>query len=174
MGKFEEALEKYAKYVIQQSRSNLTKAKKGGGKLYNSLGYKIEAPRVKFLSEDYGIFVDQGVRGDNPVKISPNAKIRGQQAPDSKFRFGSGKSPKTFKQFVNKMSIWAKAKNVRFRDAKGRFKKGNYKSMGYVIASNIYNRGIRPTMFFTKPFDRGLEIYGDEIVEAYLEDNLRT
>ena len=174
MGKFEEALEKYAKYVIQQSRSNLTKANKGGGKLYNSLQYQIDAPKVKFLSEDYGIFVDQGVRGDNPAKVSPNAKIRGQQAPNSKFRFGSGKSPKTFKQFVNKMSIWAKAKNVRFRDAKGRFKKGNYKSLGYVIASNIYNRGIRPTMFFTKPFDRGLELYGDEIVAAYLEDNLKT
>ena len=56
----------------------------------------------------------------------------------------------------------------------GRFVRGNYKSMGYVIASNIYNRGIRPTMFFTKPFERGLELYGDEIVEAYLEDNLRT
>lgn len=174
MGKFEEALEKYAKYVIQQSRSNLTKANKGGGKLYNSLQYQIDAPKVKFLSEDYGIFVDQGVRGDNPAKVSPNAIIRGQQAPDSDFKFGSGKSPKTFKQFVNKMSIWAKAKNVRFRDAKGRFKKGNYKSLGYVIASNIYNRGIRPTMFFTKPFDRGLELYGDEIVAAYLEDNLKT
>ena len=174
MGKFEEALEKYAKYVIQQSRTNLTKAKKGGGKLYNSLEYQIDAPRVKFLSEDYGVFVDQGVRGKNPAKVSPNARIKGQQAPNSKFRFGSGKSPKTFKQFVNKMSIWAKAKNIRFRDAKGRFKKGNYKSMGYVIASNIYNRGIRPTMFFTKPFERGLEIYGDEIVAAYLEDNLRT
>jgi len=174
MGKFEEALDKYAKYVIQQSRSNLTKAKKGGGKLYNSLQYQIDAPRVKFLSEDYGVFVDQGVRGDNPAKVSPNARIRGQQAPNSKFRFGSGKSPKTFKQFVNKMSIWAKAKNLRFRDDKGRFTRGNYRSMGYVIASNIYNRGIRPTMYFTKPFERGLELYGDEIVEAYLEDNLRT
>ena len=174
MGKFEEALEKYAKYVIQQSRSNLTKAKKGGGKLYNSLQYQIDSPRVKFLSEDYGVFVDQGVRGDNPAKVSPNARIRGQQAPNSKFRFGSGKSPKTFKQFVNKMSIWAKAKNLRFRDDKGRFTRGNYRSMGYVIASNIYNRGIRPTMYFTKPFERGIELYGDEIVEAYLEDNLRT
>ena len=174
MGKFEEALEKYAKYVIQQSRTNLTKAKKGGGKLYNSLEYQIDAPRVKFLSEDYGIFVDQGVMGNDPSKVSPNAKIKGQQAPDSKYRFGSGKSPKTFKDFVNKMSIWAQAKNVRFRDQKGRFAKGNYKSLGYVIASNIYNRGIRPTMFFTKPFERGVELYGDDIVAAYIEDNFET
>ena len=100
MGKFEEALEKYAKYVIQQSRSNLTKAKKGGGKLYHSLEYQIDAPRVKILSEDYGVFVDQGVMGNDPSKVSPNAKIRGQQAPDSDFKFGSGKSPKTFKHFV--------------------------------------------------------------------------
>ena len=40
MGKFEEALEKYAKYVIQQSRSNLTKkGDSASGALYKSLGY---------------------------------------------------------------------------------------------------------------------------------------
>ena len=36
-----DALEQYAKYVIQQARTNLTKDKKGGGNLYNSLSYDI-------------------------------------------------------------------------------------------------------------------------------------
>ena len=36
-------LNKFAKYVIQQSRSNLTKSDKNVSKdLYNSLGYKLE------------------------------------------------------------------------------------------------------------------------------------
>ena len=35
-------LNKFAKYVIQQSRSNLTKGKKNASKeLYNSLGYEV-------------------------------------------------------------------------------------------------------------------------------------
>jgi len=33
------ALEKYGKYVVHQSKSNVTKDKKGGGDLYNSISY---------------------------------------------------------------------------------------------------------------------------------------
>ena len=44
MGKFEQALEKYAKYVIQQSRSNLSRKKhNASGNLYKSLSNKIQA-----------------------------------------------------------------------------------------------------------------------------------
>ena len=65
MSEFEKALEKYAKYVIQQSRSNLTrKGNKSSGKLYQSLGYKIQGSKVKFESEEYGVYQDQGVKGD--------------------------------------------------------------------------------------------------------------
>ena len=60
-----DALEQYAKYVIQQARTNLTKDKKGGGNLYNSLNYDIlestDQFLVDFLMEDYGMFVDKGV-----------------------------------------------------------------------------------------------------------------
>jgi hypothetical protein len=173
MGKFEEALEKYAKYVIQQARTNLTKDKKGKGKLYNSLSYKIEKGKVSFLAENYGVFVDQGVKGKNPSKVSPNAKITGQQAPNSEYKFGSRKFSGTFKKFVAEMSKWAQKKNIRFRDAKGKFAKGNYQSLGYVIASNIYNRGLRPTMFFTKPFEKAFPKFEDEIMEGFLDDNLK-
>ena len=31
----DDVLNKYAKYVVQQAKSNLTKDKKGGGALYN-------------------------------------------------------------------------------------------------------------------------------------------
>ena len=52
MSEFKKALEKYAKYVIQQSRSNLTKKKNNASKqLYNSLEYKIKGDKISFLSE---------------------------------------------------------------------------------------------------------------------------
>ena len=42
----DEVVNKYAKYVVQQSKSNLTKDKKGGGDLYNScLLYTSPSPR---------------------------------------------------------------------------------------------------------------------------------
>ena len=73
------------------------------------------------------------------------------------------------------MTKFAKQKNIRFRDKDtGKFTKGGFKSMGYIIAKNIYSRGIRPTMFFTKPFERGLELYGDDIVAGYITDKFKT
>ena len=173
MNKFNQALEKYAKYVIQQARSNLSKDGKGKGSLYKSLSYRIKGSKISFLAENYGVFVDQGVKGNDPSRVSPNAKIKGQQAPNSKYRFGSGKSNRTFQEFVNAMSKWAKQKNIRFRDEKGKFKAGNYKSLGYVIASNIYNRGLKPTMFFTKPFEKGIDKFSDEMIQGLLDDNLK-
>ena len=61
-------LNKFAKYVIQQSRSNLTKRKKNASKeLYNSLGYKVsqsaQTTSLAFDMADYGKFQDKGVSG---------------------------------------------------------------------------------------------------------------
>ena len=69
-----EALNKFAKYVIQQARTNLTKGKKNYTKeLYNSLEYlpfiKGDEIGVKFFMEDYGRFQDRGVKGIKFYKI---------------------------------------------------------------------------------------------------------
>lgn len=175
-----EALNKFAKYVIQQSRTKLTKLEKGGGDLYNSLGFYVnkqaEGFELGFEMEDYGKFQDRGVKGADPSRLSPNAKITGQQAPNSPYRFGSGSKKGTFKEFVKRMSLWAKLKNIRFREHKivngkkvstGRYAKGGYDSIGYIIASNIYNRGIKASMFFTEPFNRAFKRLPDELIKAY-------
>ncbi len=170
-----EALNKFAKYVVQQSRSNLTKSDKNVSKeLYNSLGYDLNVSKnsfqLEFLMEDYGIFQDKGVKGKDPSKVSPNAKITGQQAPNSPYKFGSGNYSGQWSRFVGKLEIWAKKKNVRLRDEKGRFKKGNYKTIAQIIAGNIYNRGIRPSMFFTKPFEKAFKGLNEELIKAYALD----
>lgn len=157
MGKFEEALEKYAKYVIQQSRANLTrKGQKASGKLYQSLGYKIQGSKVKFESEEYGVYQDQGVRG---------AKSTYSESSKSPFRYSSKMPPSRV------FDKWTVKKGIAPRDEQGRFI--NRKSLNYLIARSIYKKGIRATMFFTKPFERGLDLYGDEIVAGYIEDNFK-
>ena len=176
----QQELNRFAKYVIQQSRTNLTKGNSPYGsyndtkKLYNSLDYDINVSpnsfSLSFLMEDYGIFKDKGVKGKDPSKVSPNAKIKGQQAPNSTYRFGSGSSSGKWGDFVGGIEKWAKRKNVRFRDEKGRFKKGNYKSLAYVIANNIYNRGIKPSLFFTKPFQKAFKNLDKDIIKAYQLD----
>jgi hypothetical protein len=72
-------LNRFAKYVISQSRANLTRAKKGGGSLYKSLDSNVKVSKnsfeLSFLMEDYGIFQDKGVKGKAPSKVSPTATI---------------------------------------------------------------------------------------------------
>ena len=176
----DKVLNQFAKYVIQQSRSNLAKDGKSGGELYNTIGGQVsktaEGFRLILEMEDYGKFQDKGVKGKDPSKVSPNAKITGQQAPNAPYRFGSGSQRGTFKSFVKRMSIFAKQKNIRFRQNKivngkkvstGKYAKGGFDSVGYIIASNIYNRGIKPSMFFTKPFEAAFKRLPQELLEAY-------
>ena len=49
----------------------------------------------------------------------------------------------------------------------------SYKSMSYLIARSIYTRGIKPTLFFTKPFESGVRRFGDNIVVAYGNEILK-
>jgi len=169
----EKELERFSDYVIQQARSRLARLGKNNGHLYKSLSADIDQEKdaflIEFLMEDYGLFVDKGVKGKNPSRISPNAKITGQQAANSPYRFGTGSKRGTFKKFSQKMAEFAKAKKIRFRDA-GKFAKGGYKSMGYVIASNIYNRGLKPSMFFSTPFERGQKRFSDKFLDAFVLD----
>jgi hypothetical protein len=167
-----EALNKFAKYVVQQSRSNLTKSGKNFSKeLYNSLDYDLTVSKNSFslslLMEDYGMFQDKGVKGKDPSKVSKNAKIKGQQAPNSPYKFGSGNYSGQWSSFVGKLEVWAKRKNIRLRDEKGRFKRGNYKTIAQVIAGNIYNRGIKPSMFFTTPFQKAFKDLPEELILSF-------
>ena len=64
----ERYLNSFGKYIVQQSKSNLTKQKKNVSRdLYNSIRYDIVYNKgnfsVDFYMLDYGTFVDKGVSG---------------------------------------------------------------------------------------------------------------
>jgi hypothetical protein len=171
-------LEKFRDYVISQAKSNLTRNKKKySGALYNSLkGVVKTMPNsisIEFSMEDYGVFQDEGVQGKDPNKVSPNAKITGQQAPNSRYKFGNGSAKGKWSLFKSNIEKWAKTKNVRFRDQKGKYTKGSYKGLAHVIASNIYARGLKPSMFFTKPFEDAYQRLPQELVEKYGLDAIK-
>lgn len=157
MSEFKKSLDKYAKYVIQQSRTNLTKGRINSSKdLYNSLSYRIQGTRINFLSENYGQFIDQGVRG---------AKHDYSESFNSPFKFRNRQPPS---QVFEK---WITQRGIKGRDKKtGRFITN--KSLSFLIARSIKNKGIRATMFFTKPFEAGIVRHSDEMIEGYLNDNL--
>ena len=159
----DEILNKYGKYVVQQSKSNLTKDKKGGGDLYNSVSYKIDKSQddflLDFLMEDYGAFVDRGVRGKTSTYPQTSAAL-------SKFQYGSGTGLKG--GLTKGINAWLKKKRFQFRDKKGRFM--SYDTMTYLIARSIYNKGLKANLFFTKPFEAGLKRLPDDLIKGFALD----
>ena len=153
-------LNDFAKYVIQQSRSNLTKSNKNSSKsLYNSLDSEIEVSansfRLSFLMEDYGKFIDKGVQGSNPSGIKKGV----QKAPNSEYRFKSKSIPtKVLDKWVIKKGIAPRNKSGKFLSREG---------LKFAIAKSIALQGIRPSLFFTRPFEAAFQNLPDELVQAY-------
>ena len=164
--KFEQlnlVMNEYAKYVIQQSKSNLTKDNKGGGALYNSLNYKViednQAMLVEFMMEDYGVYVDRGVKGVNST-YPETAKAK------SPFQYGSGTGIKG--GLTKGIDEWLKKKKLRWRDDLGRFM--TYKSMRYLIVKKIYFQGLKANTFFSRPFKAGVDKYELKLSKAFAAD----
>ena len=154
-------LNKFAKYVIQQSRTNLTKGKKNTSKeLYDSIGYTIEEVsqgfRLYFEMEDYGMFQDRGVKG-----VKGGKSLSGFSYKQSSNLIGLESATGTF-------SKWASAKRIQFRDKKGRFL--SYKQTGFALASIVKNYGIKPSLFFTKPFEKAFTNLPKELQEQFAKD----
>ena len=156
------ALDSFAKSVIKQAKGNLARHKKNrfitgnqSGELSNSLGYKSSGLNLQFYMADYGMFVDEGVKGK---------KSNYPENRNSRFSFNSKRPP------MQPLADWAKKKNIRLRDAKGKFKKGNYKTIGFILAKSIFEKGIKASFFFTKPFEQGFEKLPNELVDKFALD----
>jgi hypothetical protein len=39
--------------------------------------------------------------------------------------------------------------------------------MSYIISNSIFEKGIKPSLFFTKPFEKAFKNLPNELVEAY-------
>jgi hypothetical protein len=160
-------IKRFRDYVIQQSRSNLSKSGHNNTKgLYNSIDGEIVTEKgftiVGFKMDDYGMFVDKGVKG----KTSSN------RAPNSPFKFGTGSGKKG--GLTEGIDKWVKQKGIQFRQKEGKGVKGqflSYKQTSFLIRRAIWNKGIKPSLFFTKPFEAGYKKYIDvDLMKAFSQD----
>ena len=149
------ALNEFGKYVVQQSRSNLTKGKKNASKrLYDSIGYTIVNENgklsIEFEMEDYGEFQDKGVSGKKRKYDTPYS-YKDKMPPPSA------------------LDKWIVRKGLKgTRDEKGKFI--SRKSLQFMIARSIYNNGIKPSLFFTKPFEKAFERLPKELIDKFVLD----
>jgi len=145
------SLDTFGKRVQQQARANLTRNKMNASKgLYESTKYDLTvSPNSFVLSfdlENYWQFQDSGVTG-------------------TERKFNTPFSYKTKKPPAQIFEKWAKLKGIKPRNKQGKFT--TYKSFGFAVATAIFKRGIKPTKFFTKPFENEFKKLPEEVVEAF-------
>ena len=146
-----EALNKFAKGVVTQARSNLTRQKKNASKkLYDSIDYETQvypnSIRLAFFMEPYGLFQDQGVNGKK-IKHGSPFSYRDKMPPQSA------------------LDKWIVRRGLAPRDEKGRLLPR--KTIQWILSRSIYNKGIKPSKFFSKALDTKLKTLPNELFAPY-------
>jgi hypothetical protein len=165
-----EALQEFEQRVVQAAKDNLQRQNKNvSGKLDDSIKGEVKqmpnSIRVFFQMDNYGWFQDQGVRGVKSGKSLSNFSYKSKMPPSKVF------------------DKWTIRKGLAPRDKKGRLLKR--KSLNFLIARSVFHHGIKPSMFFTKPFNSAFEKLPNELIEKYgldmenllvsiIEENLKT
>ena len=148
----QQILDEFKANVISEAKRNLS-AQNTSGRLKDSLkGYVKESKnsiQVSFEMEDYGFYQDRGVKGKKGGKSLDGYKYTNKMPP-----------PKALDKWIVRKGF-----NKEIRDKKGRFIKR--KSLQFLIARSIYMKGIKPTLFFTKPFEKYYKNLPKELEEKY-------
>ena len=148
----QDLLNDFRSNVIREAKRNLTN-QNTSGRLSKSLKSYVKESKnsiqISFEMEDYGFFQDRGVQGTKSGKSLDGYKYTNKMPP-----------PKAFDKWIVKKGF-----KDTIRDKKGRFVKR--KGLAFIIARSIFEKGIKPTLFFTKPFEKFYKRLPDELVEKY-------
>jgi hypothetical protein len=149
-------LEKFKDYILKYGRRNLS-IKSASGKLQRSFDAQVKvmpnSMRVFFEMEEYGWYQDKGVSG---VKQKYNTPF----------------SYKTKMPPPSKLDKWIVRRGLAPRK-KGKFTGRSIKSVGFaksiqfLIARSIYMKGIKPSLWFTKPFEEAFKELPNKLIEKY-------
>jgi len=146
----QDLLNDFRSNVIREAKRNLT-SQNTSGRLSKSLKSYVKESKnsiqISFEMEDYGFYQDRGVQGTKGGKSLDGYKYTNKMPP-----------PKAFDK-------WNVKKGIAPRDKKGKFIKR--KSLNFLIARSIFEKGIKPTLFFTKPFEKYYKRLPQELVEKY-------
>ena len=156
----ETVLDNFLETVIEKSRANLSsKGISASGALGNSFkGFVKESPNsieATISAEDYLPFIDKGVEG---VKS-------GKSLGGFKFKSKGGKRGLKGMPPPSAFDKWNVIRGRAGRDEKGRFL--TRKQLNFRTAVGVFNYGIKPTSFFSDPFEEEFKKLPQELVEAY-------
>lgn len=155
----EEVLGDFAEYVISESKGNLvTMGKVASSSLLNSFEYGFTHDKkeisLEIFMDEHGAYVDKGVSG---IKKKYNTEF----SYKSKGGLKGMPPPSAFDK-------WNVIKGRGARDDKGRFL--SRKQLNFRTAVGVFMYGIKPTGFFTTPFEAAFQSLPNDISEAYGDD----
>lgn len=156
----QEALQAFLNDVIKKSKANLSSkginASKG---LSNSFSSSLKVSKNSFQAtisaEDYLPFIDRGVKG---VKSGSSLSGFAYKSKGGKTGLKGMPPPKAFDK-------WNIKRGRAGRDEKGRFL--TRKQLNFRTAVGVFNYGIKPTKFFTDPFEQEFNKLPNDLIEAY-------
>ena len=136
------AMDKFGKYLVRESKKNLTRKKKNVTKtLYKSIDYELQVMpnsiKFDFLMEEYGEWVDKGRKAGTMPPFGP-------------------------------IYAWAARRKIQFRDNSGKFM--SYADTARAVMLKIYRKGIEPSDFYSRPFKLGFNRLPREVTQAYALD----
>jgi hypothetical protein len=145
------ALQKFRDLVVAEAKANLKKmGKDTSGKLSNSIKGEVkEMPNsigVYFEMEPYGNFQDKGVSGKQRKFDTPYS-YKSKMPPPSAF------------------DKWIVRKGIAPRSGTGKFQ--SRKGLQFAIAKSVFKYGIKPSLFFTKPFEAAYKTLPDTLIDKY-------
>ena len=148
------ALDKFRFFIIKESKAQLQKKQKSAsGKLLQSINSNLKVNNnsfsLQFLMEEYGIYQDKGVSGTKKKYNTP-------------FAYTTKRPP------ANKLDKWTVKRGIAPRDNKGRFI--SRKGLNYIIARSIFEKGLKPSLFFTKPFEKAYKKLPNDIINLFALD----
>lgn len=143
-----EALEEFRDFVISHAKNNL-KLKSSSGKLRDSFKAQVKVMpnsiRIFFEFEEYGWYQDKGVSGVRQKYNTP-------------FSYKTKMPP------PSKLDKWIVRRGLAPRE-KGKFT--GRKTLQFLIARSIFYNGIKPSLWFTKPFENAVKLLPEEMIDAY-------
>lgn len=147
-------LNDFRDYVVDQAKQNLV-SKNTFGNLSKALDNSYvkvskNSFEMAFTMPKYGEFQDKGVSGVE-TKYDTPFSYKDKMPPTKAF------------------DKWIVKKGIAPRNAQGKFT--SREGLKFAIAKKIFLHGIKPSLFFTKPFNEGFKKYIDvELEKAFALD----
>ena len=162
-----DALNKFGKDVQAGAKLQLRQQNKNTSKqLSKSVKFETKVSKnsfkLSFFMEDYGKFVDQGVKGIGGSRADGTPYKKKKVDASSPFKYKKGIENKPSRKHFDK---WSVQKGIAGRNKKGQFL--TRIGLTSAISQIVWHEGLKTTNFFTKPFEKEFKELPDELTEAY-------